>query len=37
MRVWGPNLVAKRVIGKGKAELTYEEKLRLGLYEDDNF
>ena len=36
-RVWRPNVVAKRVVGDGETELTYEEGLRLGVKEDDSF
>ena len=36
VRVWRPNLVAKRVVGPGDAELTYGERLRLGLDDDDS-
>lgn len=37
VRVWRPNMVAKRDIGTEKTELTYEEVMRLGLNEDDSF
>ena len=37
VRVWRPNVVAKRMVGTGQTALTYEEGLRLGLNEDDDF
>lgn len=37
VRVWRPNLVAKRVVGVGESKLTEEEVLRLGLNENDEF
>ena len=37
VRVWRPNLVAKRVVRVGATELTTEEFFRLGLHDDDNF
>lgn len=37
VRVWRPNMVAKRVVGVGETDLTYEEGMRLGLNEDDGF
>lgn len=37
VRVWRPNLVAKRIVGVGQAELTHEEVLRLGLNDDEEF
>ena len=37
VRVWRPNMVAKRVIEGGKTELTHEETMRLGLNEDASF
>ncbi|CAF9938992.1 hypothetical protein IMSHALPRED_001160 [Imshaugia aleurites] len=37
VRVWRPNMVAKRVIEGGKTELTHEEIMRLGLNEDASF
>ena len=37
VRVWRPNLVAKRAVRVGGTELTSEEVLRLGLLDDADF
>ena len=37
VRVWRPNLVAKRVVGVRETKLTQEEVMRLGLKENDEF
>lgn len=37
VRVWRPNMVAKRIMAVGLTELTHEEILRLGLNENGEF
>ena len=37
VRVWRPNLVAKRAVRVGRTEMTSEEFLRLGLHDDAKF
>ena len=37
VRVWRPNLVAKRVVGVREPKLTQGEVMRLGLKDNDEF